>query len=129
MADTLADLTPAQGRALTALLESTSIREAATAAGVHESAIRKWLREPGFRAAYGEARREAVGQAIAVLQRHASAASVTLVGMMTDPECREQTRYSAAKTVLEFALQGVALDDLGARLEALEAAAREPGQP
>ena len=52
-------LTPPQEQALAALLKEPTITLAAKASGISESNIYRWLKEPAFKAAYREARREA----------------------------------------------------------------------
>ena len=61
-------LTAKKTRAMLAMLESPTLKEAASAARVGETTLWRWSQEPEFKAAYMEARREAVKQAIAHLQ-------------------------------------------------------------
>ena len=116
MADTLS---PAQHKALTALLSEPTIRKAAEVAGCKERTIYHWLKQPPFALAYREARREATSQAIARLQQFSGHAAGTLVQLMA-PANPAAVRLAAASKVLELAMKSVEIDDLTARLEALE---------
>jgi hypothetical protein len=51
-------LTPRQARAVLALLEHTTLEEAAKAAAVSKTTLWRWLQVPDFQAAYMQARRE-----------------------------------------------------------------------
>lgn len=116
-------LSPVQERAVVALLAEPSIPKAADVAGVGERSVYRWLREPAFSKVYRRARREAFGQAIALTQSYAALAVKTLVDVMEDEAAPHSSRVQAATTVLRFGRDGVELDDLLERVEALEAAA------
>jgi hypothetical protein len=119
-------ITTRQGRAVEALLREGSITRAAAAVGVHERTLRRWGKEPAFRAAVLRGRREAFGQAIGLTQRYAPMAVATLVKVMNDPASAASAKVTAAALLLRFAREGVMLDDLAERVERLEegAAAR-----
>lgn len=112
-------LTPAQHKAISALLSELTIRKAAEAAGCKERTLYHWLKQPHFAAAYREARREATSQAIARVQQYSSHAAATLVQLLA-PANPAAVRLAAASKVLELAIKSVELDDLAARLQALE---------
>jgi hypothetical protein len=122
MTDSHADdkLTPAQHKAVSALLTEPSVRKAAEAAGVQERRLYRWLKEPDFAEAYRTARREATQQAIARLQQASGAAVSILLTLMARDTSPPAIRLAAARTVLEMAVKSVELEDLAARLEALE---------
>ena len=120
MQDADRTLTAKQEKAITALLAQPTIEAAATAVGVNPATIYRWLAEPTFEAAYRAARREAVGQAIARLQQVSTHAVTVLVSVMANTSTPPATRVAAAKTVLETAIKAVELEDLAARLDALE---------
>jgi hypothetical protein len=61
-----------------------------------------------------------VGQAIARLQHVTTVAVNTLEAILTDPTARESAKVTAARAVLEWAIRGVELEDLEARIAALE---------
>lgn len=115
-------LTPKQEKALAALLTEPTVTAAAAKVGVGERTVHTWLAEPTFADAYRAARRHAVGQAIARLQQGSTAAVDALLDVIdgayaTAPPA---VRVSAAKVVLDMAFRAVELEDLQARLEALE---------
>ncbi len=85
----------------------------------------RWLRKPEFARAYRQARREAFGQAIALTQRYAPLAVNTLAQIMMDDGAPSSSKVAAATTILRFGREGIELDDLAARLEALEEAATQ----
>jgi hypothetical protein len=122
MADSEANdtLTPAQHRAVSALLSETSVRKAAEAAGVKERTLYNWLKTSAFADEYRAARREATQQAIARLQQMSGSAVIVLCQLMA--HSTPAVKLGAARTVLEFAIKAVELEDMQARLAALEAA-------
>jgi len=114
-------LTPRQEQGITALLVQGSLQAAAEASGVNEKTLRRWLREDtAFQAAYREARRAVVQHAITQVQQATGEAVETLRGVMQDAEAPASARVSAAKAVLETAIKAVELEDLEARIVALE---------
>ncbi|MCH7792525.1 MAG: hypothetical protein IID31_09635 [Planctomycetes bacterium] len=121
-------LTPKQERAVAALLTEHSVERAAASAKVGTRTIYRWLDEPDFAAAYRRARRKAFGQAIALTQRYAPLAVNTLAKVMMDESAPHNAQVRAAATMLKFARDGIELDDLAARVEALEEAARGPAR-
>jgi hypothetical protein len=110
-------------KGLAALLSEPTITRAAEAAGIGERTLRRWLTEPGFRAAVNAARRESFGQAIGLTQKYAPVAVATLVKVMQDAAGGPSAKVSAAGMMLKFGREGIELDDLAARVEALEQAA------
>lgn len=119
--------TAKRDRAILALLTEPTLSRAAEIAGVCDKTLRRWLQEPAFLAEYRRARREAFAQAIAVTQRYAPAAVVTLAKIMGDPNAPYPSRVSAATSILKFSRDSIELDDLAARIEALERGAASPG--
>jgi hypothetical protein len=113
-------LTRKQDLAIAALLLHPTIGDAAKAAGVDESTLWRWLKLPGFRAAYQAARAEAVSQAIARLQHASGVAVTTLVRVMADQKAPASAKVAAAKTVLETAVRGTELSELQRRVTELE---------
>ncbi len=113
-------LTPVQERAIIALLNEQTISRAAAAVEVGQRTLYRWLRQPEFARAYREARREAFGQAIALTQRYAPLAVNTLAQVMMDNDAPSSSKVAAATTILRFGREGIELDDLAARIEALE---------
>jgi len=114
-------LTLAQEKAIVALMAEPSIARAAQACGVHERTIHRWLETPVFMSAYRRARREAFSHAIALTQRYAPLAVQTLAKVMSDDSAPHSARVQAATSLLRFGRDGIELDDLQERIEALEA--------
>lgn len=111
-----------QAAAIAALLAQRTIAEAAHQVGVGERTLLRWLQEDApFQTAYHAARRHVVQHAIAQVQQATSTAVATLGTIMQDATATASARVSAAKAVLETAIKGVELEDVEARLAALEA--------
>ena len=115
-------LTARQDRALQALLQEPTIARAAATAGVGERSLRRWLQDPTFRGALLTARREAFGHAIGLTQKYAPVAVATLVKVMQDTTVHASAKVTAAAVLLRFGREGIELDDLAERVEALEQA-------
>ena len=118
--DAPSGLTPKQDQAIIALLNEPTIAKAATALGVSERTLHRWLEDETFHRAFRKARREAFAQAIAVTQRYTPMAVHTLAKVMTDTSVQASARVSAATNLLRFGREALELDDLAARIEALE---------
>jgi hypothetical protein len=114
-----------QDQVITALVTCASITEAAAQCGLADVTLRRWLKREPFQAAYREARRAVVQHAITQVQRATGEAVETLRRVMQDAEAPASARVSAAKAILETAVKAVEVEDLEARITALEA----QGQP
>lgn len=111
--------------AVAALLSHPTHEAAAKAAGVSESTLARWLREPTFAAAVREARRRALEQALGTLSAATAEAVETLRACLGAEG--EAVRLRAAVAVLEHALRGAEVADLEQRIAALEAALEAKG--
>ena len=109
--------------AIVALLSQRNIEEAARAAGIGTRTLLRWLTLPEFQRSYREARRAAVGQAIARLQQGTSAAATTLLKMLIDPKIPASVRVRAAEAIFNHSAKAIEIEDIEARVAALEAAA------
>jgi hypothetical protein len=109
--------------AIVALLSTRSVEDAARACDTPVRTLYHWLSEPDFDKAYRAARRKAFGQATARLQHGASAAATTLLKVMVDAETPAATRVRAAECVLNHAAKGIEIEEIEARVAALEQAA------
>ena len=118
-------LTPQQEAAILALLAEPTVAKAAETSGVPERTMHRWLREPVFRAAYQEARRDAFQQALSMVHRYAPAAVATLVKAMHDNSAPWNSRVTAATAMLKFSREALELDDLAERVKALEITSKE----
>lgn len=116
-----------QEEAVAALLTQRNVEEAARAAGIGTRTLLRWLKIPEFQAAYRQARREAYGQSIARLQQASGAAVSTLLKVMVDSTAPASTRVRAADSVLDHSAKAIELEDIEARLTALERATEGKG--
>jgi hypothetical protein len=83
------------------------------------------MKLPEFETAYREARRLAFSQSIARLQQGTSAAATTLLKIMLDVNAPASTRVRAADSVLDHAAKAIEIEDLEARVAALEATSQK----
>jgi hypothetical protein len=109
--------------AVAALLTQRNIDEAAKATGIAPNTLLNWMKEPEFQVAYREARRAAFGQAIARLQQGTSAAATTLLRMMIEQGTPPSVRVRAAEVIFNHAAKAIEIEDIDARVTALETAA------
>jgi transposase-like protein len=109
-------------QAVAALLTQRNIEEAARSIGVVPNTLLRWQKLPEFQAAYREARRAAFGQAIARLQQGTSAAATTLLKTMIDPNTPASVRVRAAEAIFNHSAKAIEIEDIEARVTALEAA-------
>jgi transposase-like protein len=109
--------------AIASLLTSKSVEDAARAIGLNPNTLLRWLQIPEFRDAYHKARREAVQQSVARMQQATGAATITVLKLMTDTNVPPAVRLRAAECVFDRAIQGIELEDIEARLAALEQSA------
>lgn len=114
-------LSEKQEEGVVALLSHPTVRRAAEQVGVDEKTMHRWLEQPAFSAAYRRARREAFSQAIAASQRYAPLALQALAKIVMDESKPPSARVSAAGAILKFSRESLELDDLAARLDAVEA--------
>jgi hypothetical protein len=111
-----------RARAVTALVTTESLTAAATASGLSERTLRRYLAEPEFRQQYRAAAREQAQQAAsAVLAASLKAVEVLAQCMDTGTPA---TKTRAARVVLDLALR-IVDDDVAARLDLLEAEVRK----
>ena len=109
--------------AIAALLTQRNIEEAAKAVGIAHNTLLSWMKDREFAAAYRDARRAAVTQAIARVQQTAGAAVSTLQKLMIDGGTPAAVKARVSEAFLALALKGVETEDFEARLAELEQAA------
>jgi transposase-like protein len=119
-----AELPKQQDKAILALISEGTVERAAKKVGVSERTLYRWLKEPEFKRAYQEFKRESFGQAIGLLQRYSSTCVNVLAKIATDSASPPQARVSAATNMLRIARDAIELDDLCGRVDALEQAAK-----
>lgn len=109
--------------AIAALLTQRNIDEAARSVGIAPNTLLRWMKEPEFDRAYRDAKRAAFGQSISRLQQGTSAAVTTLLKIMLDPEAPASVRVRAADSIFNHAAKAIEIEEIEARVTALEAAA------
>ena len=109
--------------AVAALLTQRNMEEAARAAGISARTLMRWLKLPEFQAAYREARKAAYSQAVAKLQQGATAAATTLLKVMVDQSTPASVKVRAAECVMTHSSKAIEIEDIEARVSALELAA------
>jgi hypothetical protein len=114
-----------QEEAIAALLSQRNVEEAAKSVGVAAKTLLRWLQVPEFEAAYRKAKRSAFGQSMARMQQASSAAVSALLKVMVDPSSPAACRVRAADSVLHHAAKAIEIEDVDARLSALEKVAEE----
>jgi hypothetical protein len=114
--------------AVAALLTQPNIDMAAKSIGIASNTMLKWMKEPEFQSAYREARRAAYGQAIARLQQAMPLAVQTMLKVLVDPATLASVRVRAAKVVTNHSYKAIEIEDVEARVTALEEAAGEQGK-
>jgi hypothetical protein len=113
-----------QEQLIAALLSHPTVEAAAKAIGIADTTAARWMKTPEFQAAYREVRREAMRQTTARLQEAAREAVDALREVQRTGES-ESARVSAARTILEQSIKAADMEDVQARLEALEKAVAE----
>jgi AcrR family transcriptional regulator len=103
---------------LIALIETSSIREAAKKSGIGEATIYRYLQDKDFLAEYRNARRQTVESAIAQMQNAASEA----VERLKELQYCENPAVAArcAQIIFENSIKGLETTDILQRLETLE---------
>jgi len=117
-----------QEEAIIALLTTRSVEEAARAVNIATKTLLRWMKEPEFDASYRAAKRTAFGQSIARLHHLSSAAVSTLGKVMLDPATPPATRVRAADSILDHTTKAIEIEDIEARVAALEATAANGSQ-
>ena len=104
--------------AIAALLVEPTLDQAAIAAGVAPSTLRRWRRLPSFAEEYRARRLESLEHAVGVLHGLAAAAAAALARALESGDTGAEIR--AACAIFDRAAAGSELLDLAARIEALE---------
>jgi hypothetical protein len=113
-------LTPIQERAIVALLSNANTRTAAKAVGIDEATLWRWLQDQEFHAAYMTIRRESVSLSIARLQQSTMEAVNTLKAIAKDKKAPASARVMAARSIIEYSIKAVQVEDLAARVAEIE---------
>jgi hypothetical protein len=116
--------------AIAALLTHRTLEEAARAVGFAPNTLLRWQKEPEFQTAYRQARRAAYGQCIARLQQASGVAVSVLLKVLADVATPASVKVRAVDSVLNHAAKAIEIEDIEARVAALERAANtsKPGK-
>jgi DNA-binding transcriptional MerR regulator len=112
------------GKVISALIETNTINQAAKECGVSASTIRRYLKEPDFRAELREANRAMYEASTARIINAADRAVTTLTRNMDCENPAVETR--AAQVVLDAAGKRIEISDILERLEVLEDELNKP---
>jgi hypothetical protein len=123
MSANVSKLTPKQEQAVLALLTNQGVDNAARAVGIAPRTLYRWMNEPLFDKAYRKARRDAFGQGTARLQQASGAAVSSILKIMVDQHAAASTKLRAADMVLTHGAKAIEIEDIEARVAALEQAA------
>lgn len=113
-------MTPKQERALAALVLCPTAREAAKAAGLAESTLRRYKQDPGFMAEYRKRCNESLETACTKAKSALPPAIERLNGIVQDDKQQPREQIAAARAVLEYGLRLIEANDFEQRLRALE---------
>ena len=111
--------------AVAALITQRNQEEAARAVGIGVATLIRWQKDPEFQTAYREARRAVHQQSAARLQQATGAAVTTLLKVLVDPATPASVKVRAADSVLDHSAKAIELEDIEARVAAIEAAVGE----
>ena len=109
--------------AIAALLIHRNIDEAARSVGIAPSTLLRWMKETGFDTELPSGQAGGVRPIHARLQQGTSAAATTLLKIMIDPNAPASVRVRAADSVLDHATKAIEIEEIEARVAALEQAA------
>lgn len=112
-----------QQKALTALLTTNTVKEAAKQAGISPESIYRYLRDPRFLKEYRSHRNTLMEATVGRIQGAADQAVQTLIRNLTSGN--NATEVRAAVVIIENALKGREQTEIIERLEALEANANQ----
>jgi transposase-like protein len=113
-------LTGKQARVLAALVSGETIEAAAKGNATNPSTVHAWLNRADFQGAYRDALSDIVGHTSAQLKAACGVAVETLREVATDGTAPASARVSASRAIIELTARTVELDELAARIEALE---------
>jgi hypothetical protein len=122
MSGNVTELKPKQEEAIMALLSNRTVEDAARVVKITPRTLYRWLNEPGFDAAYRQARRTAFSQCTARLQQASRAAVSVLLRVLTDRATPAAVQVRAADSVLNHAAKSMEIEDIEARVAELERA-------
>ena len=114
-------MTANKEKALAALLTYPTVKAAAQAVGLSESAFRRYKRDPEFAAAYKQRCSVMLETATDKAKAGLPPAIERLNAIVQDDKQPAQHQIAAARAMLEYSLRLIEATDFEARLQALEA--------
>jgi len=108
--------------AIAALLTQPTVGDAAREVGISADTLLRWLKVEEFQTAYRAARRDVFRQSVARLQHGTSEAATALLEIVVDGDTPPSVRVRAAEAILNHSLKAIEIEDIDARVAALEAA-------
>jgi hypothetical protein len=110
-----------QEAAIQALLEEPTIQAAADRIEVNQATLFQWMKDTDFQSAYRDARKDVLIHAVAKAQTRLSKGADFLWSILEDTKATATARVNAFNALKDLALKGYEIDNLEARMEALEA--------
>lgn len=107
--------------AITALITSGTVEEAAEQANVSRRTMHRYLADESFKREYSEAKTRMLDGALNRLRASSLQAVDVLVAIAGDLASPPSARVSAAKAIIEMSLKAGAIEEIEARLAAMEA--------
>ena len=113
-------LTARQQKAIPILIATRTLQAAAPLVGVSRFTLGRWLTLPAFQEAYRDARHVLMDEAFSLLQKSCVQAVEVMTEILENPESPDMVRLRAAHMVLDIAVRGRAVQELEARIVAVE---------
>jgi len=113
-----AKLTPKQLRAISCILESSSIEEAAKKAKVSRASIYNWLKNEKFKEILKKEREALFVESLEVLRQATRKAANVLINLLKSND--ETTKRLAAKEIINLTLRTTEIWDLEERMSKIE---------
>lgn len=113
-------MTPRQQRALKALLEHPTQKDASEAAGIAPRTMRDYLADEDFRREYQRRLDAIIGDAARQAQQALNPAIATLREIAENTAEKSSTRVAASRAILEYTARYTELTNIITRIERLE---------
>ncbi len=121
-------LSPKKQKAIAALLAQGSIRGAASAVGISERQMARWLKQPDFQAALQTASEEALSATVRALNDASLSAVLVLRSILENPNVSASSRVRAGTALLSHVLGWHESMEFEARLARLRKLIEEGGR-
>jgi hypothetical protein len=119
-------LTPRREKVIAAIIETGTIEGASNKAGVSRQAIYNWLKEDAFRAKLEQERRAVFDEAVGLIKNATKQAAGAMIALLGHKDAN--VRRLTAKDIMALAIKSVEINDVEARLDAIEKRAAEHGR-